>query len=88
MNAPVITWQASLPTATGRWFVASRERNLSMQRYWSGAAWSAPCWTDSTDDLKQRVLRMPDEGDGVGIEWCDCDLIVLPTGARAAVLTV
>lgn len=66
MNTTV-QWNTSPPFAPA-WYYASTERALGVQRYWSGTAWSAPCYADDDEERRARAKNTRSESQ-VGIEW-------------------
>lgn len=60
-------WSSGTP-ATAGWYNASSERAVDARRYWSGMAWSAPCYADDPMGHWERARYTPAESQE-GIEW-------------------
>ncbi len=61
-------WRTDAPPAAG-WFNASTERCADIRRYWTGAAWSDPCYADDPQRyFDQARVRVADT-EGCAVEW-------------------
>ena len=64
----VVDWQAGAPQTAG-WYCASTERCADARRYWNGAQWSAPAYSDSPAANFDRARNTLADTDGDLIEW-------------------
>ena len=50
------------------WYTTSREGGVEMLQYFDGATWSAPCYAEDPEHIKERARNAPAAPDDV-IEW-------------------
>ena len=52
------------------WYVTSQTARVTMERYFDGDHWSAPCCSDDSAEDHERARSTRGETQ-VGIEWCE-----------------